>query len=85
MEAIRLERVVKKDGEIVLKGLPYKKGDSVEMILLAKPKRKRRKRGMTAGELLKSDIIGMWKDRTDIKDSVEFARTLRERASRREG
>jgi hypothetical protein len=41
----------------------------------------------TAGELLKvlqeEGIIGMWKDRDDIGDSVEFARKLRERATRR--
>ena len=39
----------------------------------------------TAGELLKvlqdEGIIGMWKDRDDIGDSAEFARTLRERAT----
>ena len=41
----------------------------------------------TAGELLKvleeEGIIGMWKDRDDIGDSAEFARTLRERATKR--
>ena len=41
----------------------------------------------TAGELLKvlqeEGIIGMWKDRDDIGDSAEFARELRERATKR--
>lgn len=41
----------------------------------------------TAGELLKvlqeEGIIGMWKDRDDIGDSVEFARKLREQATSR--
>jgi len=39
----------------------------------------------TAKDLLNSEIFGMWADRTDIKDSVEFVRELRERAWRRAG
>lgn len=41
----------------------------------------------TAGDLLKvlqeEGIIGMWKDRDDIGDSAEFARKLREQATKR--
>ena len=33
---------------------------------------------MTARDLLNSGLIGMWKDRKDIKDNHEFARQLRE-------
>jgi hypothetical protein len=33
--------------------------------------------------LVQSGFIGAWKDRTDIGDSVEFARQLRERAAAR--
>jgi hypothetical protein len=40
-------------------------------------------RGMTAGELLNSGFVGLWKDREDIGDSLEFARKLRDRAQRR--
>ncbi len=40
-------------------------------------------RGITLGEILESGLVGMWADRTDIQDSVEFARQLRRRASRR--
>ncbi len=29
------------------------------------------------------EIVGLWADRTDIGDSVEFARQLREKAQRR--
>jgi hypothetical protein len=39
--------------------------------------------GMTAGELLKSGFVGLWKDRRDIGDTLEFARQLRDRAQRR--
>ena len=34
--------------------------------------------------LRKSGLIGMWKDRTDIGDSAEYARELRKRAETRQ-
>ena len=34
-------------------------------------------------ELRASGLVGIWKDRTDIGDSVEFARLIRERAQKR--
>ena len=34
----------------------------------------------TLGDLAKSELFGMWENRTDIQDSVEFARELRARA-----
>ena len=40
--------------------------------------------GITGAELAESEIVGMWADREDITDSAEFARQLRQRASRRE-
>jgi hypothetical protein len=39
--------------------------------------------GGTARDLLNSPLVGIWKDRTDIGDSVEFARELRRRSERR--
>ena len=82
MEAIRINKLVEKDGEISLKDLPVKKGQQVEMIILLKTPDKPKKRFMTARDLLNSDLIGMWKDR-DIKDSVAYARQLREQAQNR--
>jgi hypothetical protein len=41
------------------------------------------KKQLTAKALLESGIVGMWKDRTDIGDTLEFARKLRERANTR--
>jgi hypothetical protein len=38
---------------------------------------------LTAGDLLNSDLVGMWVDRTDIGNSLEFARKLREVAQTR--
>lgn len=43
------------------------------------------KPGLTLGALLDSPLVGMWADREDITESAEFARQLRERASRRQG
>jgi hypothetical protein len=31
----------------------------------------------TFGDLLNSEFLGMWRDRTDMVDSLEFARKLR--------
>jgi hypothetical protein len=49
----------------------------------AAPPRKLRTGRELLEELKASGFIGAWKDRTDIGDSVEFARRLRERAQRR--
>ncbi len=32
---------------------------------------------LTLGDLANSEFFGMWRDRSDIEDSFEFARTLR--------
>lgn len=83
MEAVRVHKVVEKDGEILVTGLPCRKGQQVEMIVLiesaATPERPR----LTAHRLLHSGLIGLWKDRQDIEDSAAYARQLRERAQRR--
>jgi len=41
------------------------------------------KKGLTAGDLLRSPLCGIWKDRTDIGDSFAYARKLRTEAERR--
>jgi hypothetical protein len=38
---------------------------------------------MTAAELLNSGLVGIWADRTDIGDTREFARRLRDQAQSR--
>ncbi|MCX6361872.1 MAG: hypothetical protein NT029_18880 [Armatimonadetes bacterium] len=40
-------------------------------------------RQCTGGQLLNSDIFGMWAGRTDLLDSPQAARQLRDRAWRR--
>jgi hypothetical protein len=41
--------------------------------------------GMTGEQIAKSGLVGLWKDRTDIGDTLEFARQLRQRAEKRGG
>jgi hypothetical protein len=84
VEAIRLHKIIEKDGEILVTGLPYKKGQYIEMILLPESSTKSTKRHLTASSLLHSELIGLWSDRKDIEDSAGYARQLRERAQRRE-
>lgn len=38
---------------------------------------------LTARDLLQSPLVGIWADRTDLGDSREFARRLREQAEHR--
>lgn len=83
MEAIRLRAVVKKDGEVVMTGLPCKKGERVEMILLIQPAAERKRRPLTARQLRRSGLIGLWKYRKGVPDSATYARQLREQAQRR--
>ena len=40
-------------------------------------------KGLTAGDLRRSPLCGIWKDRTDIGDSLAYARKLRTKAERR--
>ena len=85
MDAIRIQKIVEKDGEILMKGLPFKKGQHVEMILLVEPSDAPVHRHITADRLSSSRLIGLWKDRKDIGDSAVYARQLREQAQSRRG
>ena len=80
MDAIRIQKVVEKDGEIQMKGLPFKKGQHIEMILLVEPSEATAQRHLTSEQLSSSRLIGLWKDRKDIGDSADYARQLREQA-----
>jgi hypothetical protein len=39
----------------------------------------------TAADLAKSELVGIWADRTDLGDSQAFARRLRQEAEQRRG
>lgn len=83
MNAIRLYKVLEHDGELVLKGLPYRKGQKIELIVLNEVPAQDQTSLLTADKLLHSGIVGLWKERTDIVDSSAYARQLREQAQRR--
>ena len=42
------------------------------------------KKEMTCANILNSDLVGIWKDRKDIKDSVKFINEIRSKMSRRD-
>ncbi|MBI4770642.1 MAG: hypothetical protein HY784_09620 [Chloroflexi bacterium] len=83
MEAIRLNTVIKNDGEVHMTGLPYRRGEQVEMILLVRPTSQAGRRPLTARRMRASGLIGIWKERTDIGESSVYARQLREEAQHR--
>lgn len=82
MEAIRLRQVVEVDGELRLTGVPVEKGQTIEVILLLESSTYVPPHFKLA-DLLDSELVGLWADRDDIGDSVEFARQLREQAETR--
>jgi hypothetical protein len=84
MNAIRIHTTVEQDGEIHVANLPLKKGQHIEVILLAENTSDSPTEFLTAQGLLESEIVGMWRDRSDIADSPDYARQLREQAQRRE-
>jgi hypothetical protein len=83
MEAIRIRQVITEDGEVVISDLPYKKGQTVEIILLPQPTTIAPRSRLTVQQLRQSGLIGLWKDRDDIGDSSAYARQLREQAQNR--
>ena len=82
MEARRIHQLVETDGEITVRGLPCKRGQQVEMILLLDAEAEAARQLPTVRDLLSSGLVGMWADRTDIRDSSDFAHSLRARALR---
>jgi hypothetical protein len=85
MQAIRIKKRIKKNGELHLTNLDVSEGQEVELVLLYEQKKDSgSKKRLTARQLLNSNLIGLWKDRTDITDSAKYARLLREQAQRRQ-
>jgi hypothetical protein len=73
-----------------LQGLePEKWGEVLDFIGYLKhrkavtPKAQPHSRDLTARELLRSGLVGLWADREDIGDGTEFARLLRRQAEHR--
>lgn len=83
MEAVQVKQVITKDGEVLLTGLPFKKGQSVEIIVFLQPTTPPPRARLTVGRLCQSGLLGLWQDRDDIGDSSAYARQLREQAQQR--
>ena len=66
------------DGKAIIPDEPIDLPTGTPLFVLAG-----KKRPMTGKDLLESGLIGIWKDRTDIKDSAAYARQLREEAQTR--
>lgn len=81
--ALRQKVKVERGGVINLRSRKLKAGTTAEVIVLVETG-KASKESMTAGDLLASGLVGMWADRKDMGDSLEFARALRSRASQRD-
>jgi hypothetical protein len=78
MEIVHIQTIVQKEGEIHLTGLPFKKGERVDLTVTLP------KHPITARQLLRSGLLGLWAERMDIGDSTVFARHLREQAQQRQ-
>jgi hypothetical protein len=83
MEAVQVQQVIARDGEVLITGLPYKRGQAVEIIVLLQPAPLLPRARLTVGRLRRSGLIGLWQDRDDIGDSSVYARRLREQAQQR--
>ncbi|HDL18838.1 MAG TPA: hypothetical protein ENH29_07275 [Bacteroidetes bacterium] len=83
MKTIRVQQIVAKDSEILVKEIPYRKGQKVEVIVLPQTKKTRSRPHLTVRRLRQFGLIGLWKDRDDIQNSADYTRHLREQAQNR--
>ena len=82
--AFRQKVTVKRGGVINLRSQSLKPGDMAEVIVLIENEEKKAKgKIVTAADMLQSDLFGMWANRKDIGDSLEYARSLRRQAELR--
>lgn len=81
--AFRQKVTVRRGGVINLRSQKLKPGATAEVIVLVESEAQDGVQRMTPADLLKSGMVGMWADRKDIGDSLEFARSLRKRAEKR--
>jgi hypothetical protein len=81
VESIHIRHIVEHDGEIRVTGLPVVEGQEVEVAVMLTPPGSGVP--LAANDLLESGLVGMWRDRTDLGTSEDYARRLREQAQRR--
>lgn len=82
-DIIHVHATIEQDGEVHVSNLPLKRGQVVELSIRIEPEAGV-PAGFTAADLLASDLVGLWEDRADIHDSLDYAHQLREQAQYRE-
>lgn len=82
-DVIHVQATIEQDGEVHLANLPLKRGQRIELSIRLTQTQERTS-GLTAEQLLTSDVIGIWQNRGEIDDSATFARELREQAQHRQ-
>jgi hypothetical protein len=80
--AFKQQVTIKSGGLVSLRSRKLKAGTKAEVIVLVEPTEVIEK-SMTGADLLKSGLVGMWAERKDLGDSLEFARQLRQKAEKR--
>ena len=85
--ALRQKVTVRRGGWISLRFKALKAGEKAEVIVLVEPEDASHNAAsaepVSASKLLSSGLVGIW-SKKDIGDSLEFARTLRSIAEKRE-
>jgi hypothetical protein len=72
------------DGKVFVPDEPVDLPKDQQVVVEVQPAPAEERKPITAGELANSEIVGMWADREDIGDSVEFVNNIRRRIERRE-
>lgn len=82
-DTLHISTTITQDGEIHIADLPVRRGQTVELSVRVVQDQDADATMLTAQQLLVSGLIGLWSDREDIGDSVEYARQLRTQAQQR--
>lgn len=82
MKTVSIKTTIPEDHRLVVDVPPDMPAGPAEVLVTALAPREPGQ-AWTFGDLLESGLVGLWRDRTDIADSVAFARALREAAERR--
>lgn len=82
MKTVAIKTIIPEDHRLVIQIPPDMPAGPAEVVVTAVLPEEA-EHPWTLGDLLASGLVGMWKDRADITDSVEFARMLRQEAEGR--
>jgi hypothetical protein len=81
--AFKQQVTIKSGGLVSLRSRKLKAGTRAEVIVLVEAAETTAEKSMTGADLLKSGLVGIWAERKDIGNSLEFARQLRQKAEKR--